>query len=224
MPNMFEKAKSNTKPAPKKGKKEKRQVEVAGLNEYAAFVAVEKALEGVKQALAANVKEQVVAEFVRAGSEKGVRPESFRGVDGEKASASCEMRKRSTRSGLSATEQEFLNEHGIAFEQTFDVEERFTINPKYAEDMDLLAKVSEALADIVPDDFLEHQAPVSRHTVTDASVAEVYEYIARNNNAPAEELLRVVCTPALKPTIEGGDISEALKTMNEILGGDEDDS
>ena len=158
MSNMFDKAKT-AEPKPAKGKKSKgREVEVEGLNELASIKAVLAALEGMAKTTEAEIKAQMLQEFVKEGCAIGRRPENFKGVD-VGATASCQIRKRSSRSVLSEGEIELLEEHGVEYETIDDVEDTFVINPAYAGDSDLLGKVSKKLEGIkgLPKDFIQHQ-------------------------------------------------------------------
>ncbi|RYD46472.1 MAG: hypothetical protein EOP83_29620, partial [Verrucomicrobiaceae bacterium] len=101
--------------APKASKKDtKAKIDIDGLANLAALDAVIKALTALKVTMEADVKSAVGAEFIQAGCALKKRPENFVGVDAAEtaegddtfgATASCELRIRSTNSPLSEDEQ-----------------------------------------------------------------------------------------------------------------------
>lgn len=212
--NMFDAAKAAPKKvATKKAAKEKAEVTIVGLEELAVIKTVSKALEGLSDSLESEVKEQIASAFVQTSN--GKKPENFRGVEND-ASASCELRKRSSRSVLSVDEQALLAEYNISTEIVEDVTEAFVINPKYKDDQALLSKVSTALGKVngMPEDFIVHQAQEARVVTTATSLDEVF---ANPNAEVVAQLLKVVGTLAIKPVLNTTDISTALAKLDAIL-------
>ena len=107
MTNLFENA--VVAPAIQKSSKKGDKVEVTieGLRTVAALDAAAKAIDGLKKSLRGSVDGQILDHFVNASTETKRQPENFRGVE-EDASASCELRKRSTKSPLNEVEVKIL--------------------------------------------------------------------------------------------------------------------
>ena len=214
MNNMFENAKA-PKAKPAKGKKSKgREVEVKGLNELASIKAVLAALEGMAKTTEAEIKAQMLQEFVKDGCAIGRRPENFKGVD-VGATASCQIRKRSSKSILSEGEVELLEEHGVIYETIDDVEDTFVINPAYAGDSDLLAKISKKLETIkgLPEDFIQHQEGKSRRVATEESLEQIFTL----KPGVTCELLDVVATLAIRPKLDNADLKGALDRISKVI-------
>jgi len=215
--NMFEKAKKvQTPKAEPKGKgKKKHEVEIAQLELFASVRAVQKALDGLVEGIEEEIKDDVAGEFITLGLREGKRPENFRGLDGF-ASASCELRKRSSRSNLSTEELKLLVDNGISYETVHDTEETFKINPAYFNDSKLLEKVAKALESVdgLPSDFIVHEEGKTRHTVAEQSLDQVFQV---QNAKIAAQLLNVVGTLALKPKLDSGSIADAMKLIQAEL-------
>ncbi len=215
MSNMFDNAKKTEAKPAKKGKgKQKRQVQVKGLTQLASIKAVLAALEGMAKTTEAEIKAQMSAQFVKEGCAIGRRPENFEGVD-VGSTASCQIRKRSSRSVLTEGEVELLEANAITYETIDDVEDTFVINPAYAGDSDLLGKVSKKLEGIkgLPEDFIQHQEGKSRRVATDASVEQIFTLPAED----ASELLDVVTTLAIRPKLDSADLKGALARISKAI-------
>lgn len=211
--SMFANAKaatSETKPAKKKS--DKVEVDILGINDIATIDLVIAAMTAVRENLEEAVKTQMHNQFVIDGEKIGRRPNSFRGIDGD-ASASCELRKRSTRSVLSPEEQALLESNNIPYETIVDVPEAYIINPAYASDTDLLEKVSKVLEGVagLPADFIQFQPKVERKVASDASMDAIFK------NKVADDLMNVVGTLSLKPTTENTDLEAALEYVKVLL-------
>ena len=215
MSNMFSNAKAKTAPKAKKPGKSKPEVAIEDLETLASIDAVMKGIEALRKTVESSVKDQMHDHFVAAGMDRGSKPDSFRGVEGN-ASASCEIRKRSTRSVLSAADVDLLTKNGIEFEVIEDVTETFVINPDYAGDSELLGKISEALGGIdgLPEDFIQHQAGVSRNVASNKTVDQVF---AQKDEQAVRDLMKVVTTLAVKPKLETDDLEGAMKHINDLL-------
>lgn len=218
--NIFEKAKTTktTKTTASK-KNKKKEVKIDGLKQLASLKAVEKALKAMIATVEEDVKEQTAELFVEDGIKRGARPDNFRGID-EGASASCELRKRSTRSPLNPDETSLLDDYGIDYDVEVDVEETFVINPAYANDQAILEKVAKALSKVkdLPDDFIIMQEGVSRKVVTDDTVNQIFQ---KKDAAVVRRLMEITCTQAVKPTLDGG-IDEAMEVVRSMLVGEDD--
>lgn len=203
---MFATAKT-VKTGAKAKKPEKASIEITGIEALSAIDHAIKALTALKETYEADVKSEVAMHFVKAGVEARRRPVNFTGTDG-KATASCELRKRSSRSGLAEGEIEMLEQAGITTEVAEDVVDTFVINPAYAGDQNLLAKIEKKLSQIkdLPEDFILRQEGVSRRIVPDAALDQIFTF----DEATAAALLPVVSTIALKPKFEAETLSDVF--------------
>jgi len=205
---LFSNAKTIETKAPAKSAK-KLEVQLAGLQQVAEIDALMKALAGAKVALEQDVKAQAFTEFMSLAS-NGTRPESFRGVEGD-ASASVELRKRSTMSSLSEDEVALLSKYGLKAEKMIATPKLFGINPAYAENTELLLKVEAALADIVPEDFIVVQEEKSKFVVADAVIEGAFR-----SKAP-REVIEAVTVLALKPKLEHTDIAAIIDHVKGLI-------
>lgn len=206
--SMFAKAKAVNVPKAKAAGKD--EVQLYGLETLAELDALIKALTTMKSTLDVEVKGAAFDRFVQIGKDNGgKRPDSFRGIDG-KASASIELRKRSTASVLTQDEQDMMTKLGIPFEKMIGMQKMFGINPIYSENTDLLAKVETALAGVVPEDFIVVQEETSKMVVTDESV----EMAFKKN---IKEVIKAVTTLAIKPKLAVTDIGQIMDSVKAMI-------
>ena len=206
--NMFAKAKVIEAPVKSSKKDEKAEVRIDGLEDYAIITNLVKSLTAVQTTVGEAVKSEMRTIF--AANRK--RPENFRGIDG-KASASCELRKRSSASPLNDVEVELLERNNIPYDTLPVVEERFVINPAYADDQDLLERISAALSKAkgLPEDFILLQKGSAKKVVSDATIEKVFEC------GLAETYIDTVCTLAIKPKLDETDVASALSRAKKFL-------
>lgn len=206
--SMFANAKpvETKKPAGKKSAKQ--EVSLVGLQTMAEIDALMKALAGMKEAVEAGVKADAFDHFYSTAD--GKRPTSFRGVDGI-ASASVELRKRSTMSALSETEQALLTEHNVPFEKLIATQKLFGINPVYAEDTALLGKVETALSGIVPADFIVVQEERSKSVVTDATLDTAFA------QRTPREVIQAITVLAVKPKLAVTDLVSIMDDVKKMI-------
>ena len=192
-----------------KAKKEKDQIEITGLADLAKLDALIKAATAMKATIEADIKTTGFEHFMdKAG---GTRPSSFEGVDGV-ATASVELRKRGTNSALNEEEVAALEAVGITPFKQIVTNGLFAINPKFAEDATLLAKVEKALSKIVPDDFIVRQEEVSKMVVSDEILDEAFR------SAKPAPILAIMTTMALKPKLsEAYAMEQLLDDAREIM-------
>lgn len=207
---LFSTAKTIAAPKTAKAKKEKLEIAMPRLQQLAEIKALMASLEGVAKTLEGELKGSGFEQFLEmAGT---TRPESFRGIDGM-ASASIEMRKRGTNSALNDDEIKTLREFGIEpFEQTITTE-MFGINPEYAGDAKLMAKVETALTKVagLPEDFIIKQEGRSKFVVSDEMLAAGFEKKQR-------AAIEIMTTMAIKPKLEEGYPMESLfENVKEIV-------
>lgn len=203
--NLFEKAKAAQPAKPKAKGKVKPEINVEDLRLYAALNAAQKTIETLVESLKESVNSQALEAFLNSQ-----KKDSINGVDGD-TNASLQLRKRTSRSVLSDQEQAVLAELGIDIEKSAD--SRFYINNRYAEDMDLLGKVSAALEGIVPDDFLGHTG--DKYVVGDKAVVQALEL---DDVDTRRDVLKIVATQAAR-TKFGGTHEEMLQILDEVLKG-----
>ncbi len=179
--------------APKTAKKGKSvdMVPTSGLQLYAAL-----------QALKTNVEAQIAV--VEVGLKDAIldRAAKLKNTDSWKATekgstGSMQLRTRSTRSTLSDEEQQLFDDNEIPYAPQV---ETWTINPEYAGDEDLLAKIEAALDVIVPDGFFQKQI-VSKPVATDESIKTI---MGKGDNL-RRALLKTATTPAIRSTFLGKD-------------------
>lgn len=193
--SLFKNAKQIAAKPTAAAKKTKQEIALAGVQSLAELKAMIASLEAAAKTIEGEVKEAGFGEFL--AMETQVRPESFKGVDGQ-ASCSVEMRKRGTNSALNADEVAVLEELGLTpFKQVITTE-MFGINPAYAGDEKLMDRVSKALEKVagLPADFIVQQAEVSKLVVDDNLLDEAFKLTEGR-----EEALRIVTTMALKPKL-----------------------
>lgn len=149
--NLFSAAKVVDAPKPPKKKGEKDTVNIGqDLDIVAAIDALVNSLKSVREIHYNNTTKKMVDHFVQDTMINQKRPENFKGV-GEESEASCELRKRSSRSVLSESEVEFLDKHNITYGKEVTspaTEEKFFFNPELVADSKLATKISKALLSI----------------------------------------------------------------------------
>jgi hypothetical protein len=205
---MFDKAKTIV-PAPKKAlEKKKAEIEIAGIEHLAMIDALQKTLETVRGTLEAEVKSAAAERFANHIQQTGQRPDNFTGIEGG-AFASLQFRRKSSAYALSDEAVALLRENGIEPEKQVTTPQLFAINPAYAGDETLLAKVEKALTKIVPEDFIVTQSEQSKLVATEDTLNT-----AIMKKAPAaviQSLTTISCGLKLKHT--------NLSAILEFVGG-----
>jgi hypothetical protein len=209
MANLFANPKAvAAKPAAKKSAKD--EVAINGLKQLAEIDALIKALTAAKGTLESTVKAEAFDHFFDLAQATAKRPDNFRGVEGN-ASASVEMRKRSTASALSDEEVALFEKYDLPVEKAVAVQKLFGINPAYASDDALLSKVSEAISKFVPADFIVVQEEKSKNVVGDTTMDKAF-----SSKAP-REIIEAITVIAFKPKLETTDISTILTNVKTLL-------
>jgi len=209
--NLFSTA-ATIKVEPKKASKSdnKEKIEIKGLEDYAMVVSLQKNLEALKETLEGDVKTQMKEIFTRQNNK---RPENFRGIEGE-ASASCELRKRSIRSPLKEEEVEELKKDNIPLGREVAIPRRFIFNPEYADNLELLQKMSDALRGVkgLPDNIILLQEEQSSYVVTDETLDKVCESGLLNKHFDK------IAVMAVKPKLENElDIKDVLVQVRKMI-------
>lgn len=196
---LFANAKTISAPKTKKVS-EVSQYVLSGLSRFAALTAAIKSLGALAEVEETNVKAKMIDQFVASGMARNSKPDNFEGVE-ELASASCQLKIRSSASVLSDEDVEILKKENIPYNEHTKQEEAFLINPKYTNDMELLSRVEEALANVaLPEDFLLKQEKISANVASPKSIDAIF---ALKNEEKIRALLPLVTTLAIKPKIEG---------------------
>ena len=192
---------------------------MAGLSDLAAIDALMKNLKTIRDTLEADIKDQMVSYFVENGCEAEKRPENFRGIDGNLASASCELRARSSASALTAAEQSICEEFGIGTRVNEIIADTYIINPAYATDENLMNKIVKKLNTIsgLPEDFLLKQDGFEK-IVPDENAIEKFFSLPEED---ARTMIRIVGTLAIKPKFSG-ELSQAIDLVKEVLDNDDE--
>jgi len=209
MANLFAKATAVKAPA-KAAKKTKDEVQLTGLLQLTQIDALMKALASAKTTLEADVKAAAFNHFFDEAQATAKRPDNFRGIEGA-ASASIEMRKRSTASALSDEEVALFEQHGLKVEKAISVQKLFGINPVYASDDKMLEAVSEAISKIVPADFIVVQEEKSKNVVGEETMEKAFAI-----KAP-REIIEAISVMAIKPKLETTEIAEIIKSVSKII-------
>ena len=210
--NAFASAQAVPVPAAK-AKKEKIKAKIIGLEDFAALDAIINSLTTLRSTAEENVKDGMTQYFVANGTKTGKRPENFEGYEGI-ATASCELRKRSSRSGLTDWDVATLTENGIPFTEESDRTETYVINPQYLDDSALLEKVGKAIAKVpgVPDDFIQFQAATKKRVTTDETLNVVFTL---KDADKISMLLKICGTLAIKSKVS--DTTTALEIVRAMI-------
>lgn len=216
MANVFAKAKqaATTPTAKATKKKERPQVAISGLNGLAAIHVIEKSFETLKETFETDVKNKALAHFIEEGIALKRAPENFRGLDTH-SSASLELKKRSTKSVISADDKKLLDKYGISYDTGETVTTTYMINPKYKDDEKLLSKVSAALETLgIPGDFIEMQVGTPIYTSGEKTIDDVFA--AELDEAVTRDLLKIVATQSCKPTYDLS-LTDALEFAKSLI-------
>lgn len=205
--SMFKSAKTIEPSKP--SKKTAENVQIDGLKDLAEVDALIKSLGAIREQLDQDVKAAGFDHFYDVAN--GRRPDNFKGIDGD-ATASIELRKRSTASGLTEDEIALLVKHNLPYEKAVATPRMFGINPKYAENEELLGKVETALKSIVPEDFIVLQEEKSKQVVVDDTLEQAFKI-----SAP-REVIETITVMAVKPKLTNFDLNVAIENVKKLLG------
>jgi len=215
---VFSKAKKvSVATEPKAAKPVKPVDMVEGWEELAALDATSKALASLVDLRKTTMRDGLMPVFVERGLRTGDKPGSMSPVEGD-ARGSAYVSKRSTASALAQEEvvliaemtgaEVELDDDGVVLAVAGFVEvvetspSLLAVNPVYANDAALLAKIDKALAGIkgIPEDFIIQTAPVQKRVVSDAALGNLF----RLGGEAVEALLPVLSVTALRPVFAGG--------------------
>lgn len=205
--NMFDSSKK-VPSAPKAREKTREEIQTKGLEEYAVIDAAIVALTALRDAKGAALKEAMKAHFVQSGMGLKAQPANYCGVDGA-ATASMELRRRSSSSALSGSEIEVMDANDIPYENVVVTVDTFVINPTYATNPKILRRVEKALKDTkgVPEDLFLKQDGISRKVVAANALEEIFKL---KKSTDVELLLDICATMAIKPSIDVENVKDAI--------------
>lgn len=187
-------------------------IHIDGIEELAILKEKVKEYEGKISVLEDKVKSQSKEIFISQGEKTHKRPDNFQGVDG-RATASCQLRKRSTTSVLTDVEVATLKEANIPFETITDVEETFVINSIFAKDQKVLARVAKALKELNLDkDFILKQLGQTRNVVSEESLDVAFQ------RGIFRKVADILTTIAVKTNLPQMSALETFKTAKKLLG------
>jgi hypothetical protein len=210
----FANAKTIAKPETKAKKAEAPVVQIVGVEEHAALDAVIKSLLALQSSLAEEIKADGAEHFIEAGCALKKAPPNFRAIEGT-ASSSLELKKRSSASHLTETDVELLKEAGISIKEKIVTVGTYVINPAYKDDVELLEKVESALSGVegIPEDFMMIQEEDKKFVTTEESLDELFT----KDPAVVADLISIVGTMALKPTLTISDIAHAHGIVSKLV-------
>lgn len=200
--NLFTSAKTLPAKAAKAKKAEVPAIEIEGLENYAALDALEKAVKTLKETARVAVTDAATDIFVNTGTKINAKPENFKAMEGN-ATASIQLKQRSSASGLTEIEAAQLDEAGIPTQVVEDRPETYIFNPAHLE---WLAKngaaVSKALIKLgAPDDVIQLQESTKKTVTTAESLDVLFAKPAKTIN----ELIAIVGSIAVRPSFEDQD-------------------
>lgn len=240
--DIFAAAQVIAQPEPKaKSKKSDKLVLEAESNVelFGAINAVVKSLEGIKDTLGDEIKEEGIDKFIALGRKGGIdlpkdlpielrkRPDNFV-FESENTRTSVELRKRTSRSPLSDDEIQALSDIPGFDVDTIDVDENVLVEAKYIfnpalmtqENMKLLSKLigsEPSLAGIV-----QYQAE-SKTTTRMASDESINAAFRTKTADGTREALKILTVSALKPSLKNElGLEPAIDLLREALTPDED--
>ena len=215
MVNVFENVKTVVSVL-RRSKSDKIEITIPGLEKLASIDALMKSLNALKETADADVKNHQKEYFINEGMKIGKRPDNFKGKEGI-ATASCELRSRSSNSPLSDNELELLKKHDIPIERVDIIEETFIVNPKYLDDSDLLERVGTAIGRVkgLPEDFILKQGGDFKYVVSDDALDKLF---AIKDINVVSLLVPVIGVLATKPSI-GSRVKDAMTIVLELLFG-----
>lgn len=188
--------------------------EIEGFGMYGKLIAAGKAIEGLVATYRTIIEPQIIDVFVADGVKHKKRPENFKGKEGD-VTGSCELRKRSSASALSPAEKEICDKHNIKTEVVQDRPETFIVNPEYANDMKLLAAVSDAVSKIkgFPTDFFLKQEATKKTVITEEGLDSIFTKEADEIRI----LMSIAGTLAVKPKVADFDTVEVLEEIKTMI-------
>jgi hypothetical protein len=177
------------------------QIEMGSdLTSFAACTTLIKSLKLAADVFEVKVKDRMTTLFTSMGLEAGKRPANFTGI-ADFATASCQLKQRSSASALNTEDATFLRSKGITVNETVVQEAGTMINPEVLANPALKAKIEAALSliDFGGVDPIVLQPKVIKFTVADESLDQVFGLAAEE----VAQTLPMVSTLAVSPKFNG---------------------
>ena len=190
----------------------------AQLDTLAAIRALTKSLEAAGVTTEETIKNATLNAYVDASIKAGKRVANFKGV-GDISEASCEVRRKSSRSPLSDLDAAILNENHIPMEKvvvTEKIPQRYFFNPAIIADEALAEKITAALSTVKElkgqDIILEQPA---RAEVCNSIVTEsAFDAAAKiKNKAVAQKIVSIISTISVKTTLKTQDFDTIINLI-----------
>lgn len=232
MSEIFKNAKlspaSKAAKAPKPPKEQKKKAEPIVVEGLLAFVGCSEAMSLIKDMqtdLEAPIKEKLVSQFITDGMAEKTVPKNFKITDVIKdeadeiltqANATATLVSKSASTELKDEEIAVLKKHKIPFLTINKVDDTLVINPAYADDQEMLAKVAEALSlvDDLPKDFIMRQRIKKRTIDPDKTMQKLFTKTAD----VIREVLPIVASISIRSqALKDKTHSIALGIVNEIV-------
>lgn len=201
---------------------------IDGLEEVAALEACAKAIKGLLDLKKDELKADAMQRLMDRGLIRKSRPEGLSLAAGDDATASLSIMKRSTRSPLAADELEIIaqavgeaerDEEGAitaiaGFAETLEtMPAMLAVNPVYAQDEVLLARIDKALAGIkgIPEDFILQIPAQSSVVVADTATDAVFRLKAE----AAETVMPLIASLTMRAAFK--DIGRAWDVVKPLI-------
>ncbi len=189
-----------------------RKTPIAGMEVYSAICSFEKAFKAVKDFYRRPVQAAVIDDFVRRGCRDGERPDNFDAEEG-KGVASCQLKVMGSDKDLSEDALTACKLFGIPTHKITDKEKTFILNPEYAKNKEMIAKMDKALKGKgFPSDLFLPQMEQSRLIVVETGLERVFSLTPDK----AKKILPVAGSIAISAKYQG-EPEEAFQVVNKIL-------
>jgi hypothetical protein len=197
-----------------------------GYAEVAALDTCIKQLTGLLELKKAPIKEAVIERLISRGIATKLKPNTMYPADGG-AGGSASLTRRGSNRALAAAEVEVLAElfelpigedGGLAIPGITETREKqpalLAVNPAYAHDELLLARIDKALQGVkgVPEDFIVQQDPVIETIVSETALDRIFSYPAAVVPSTIEIIAGLVFRPVFK------DMMRAWEMVIEMIG------
>lgn len=213
--DIFKNAKSVGKSSTKAKDNQRPRDHVDGLEDYGNLVAMGKTLKTMIETQASICNAQAAEHFVNEALLYGKVGKSYRGTDGD-VTASMELRKRSSASGLNEEEIAVCEKYKVKLEVVEDRPETYIFNPVYVNDEKLLQRIAKALEKVpgMPADLIQKQESTKKTIITEEAMDAVF---ATKDEDTIRAMMPIVATQAIKPTVPNFDPLSAMKMIADLL-------
>lgn len=204
---------------PGKPAEKRPEINVKKVEKAAALAALIEALTTRYLSLDEEIRGACLEYSIEAGAASGLRPETPNVLEGI-GSMQYQTKNRSPLSALTEEAYKELKDAGIPVKVNVIAPKMLAVNPKYAEDTKLLAKVDKALANVgLPEDFIIQTAEVSKKITDQGAIEAVF---ATKDKDKIAKFLPMVSTASLAQ-IKVSDFDRAMEIVKpevELLFGE----